>query len=202
MIGSHNTMSYSPVKQWYLRPLKWAFKCQSKDLFYQIIDYGVRLVDFRVRFDKNGDLHFAHGLAFFKEDVNEALKLLALLAQIVPEQLYCRVILESNKEMKDQALQEEHFRYFCEEIQAKYPAIRFFGGNRKYDWKVVYDFNTEEPTLDDKYSSTTELLGGKHGSLRARIDDIFPWLYARLHNKKNRIEGTKKDFLFLDFVNI
>ena len=68
--------------------------------------------------------------------------------------------------------------------------MTFFGGNRKYDWKVVHDFGIQEPTLDDKYSSTT-------GS---KIDDLWPWLYARLNNKSNIQNGTNKDVLFIDFI--
>jgi hypothetical protein len=104
--------------------------------------------------------------------------------------------------MKDQDEQEEQFIRFCKKIQDEFQRITFFGGRRKYDWAKLYEFYTVEPELDDKYSSTTELFGGKHGSLRAKLDDMWPWLYAKLHNKKNRKIGTTKDCLFIDFVNI
>lgn len=87
-------------------------------------------------------------------------------------------------------------------MQKIYNNITFVGGRRKYDWELLYDFHTEEPTLDDKYSSTTHPFGGKKNSIFAKIDDIWPWLYAKLHNKKNYQKGTDKDVLFLDFVNI
>lgn len=199
MIGSHNTMSYLPVKQWYFKPLFWTARCQSKDIPEQYYKYKVRLFDIRVKFDKSGDLYFAHGPIMFKGDINKALSTLNTLHEGDTTPLYCRVILEGNKPAKDQVLQEEHFTYFCENIQKLYKNIKFFGGNRKYDWKIVYKFNTEDPVLDDKYSSTTDFFDGKTSSFRAKLDDLWPWLYAKTHNKKNR-ENHKSGILFLDFV--
>ena len=190
ILGSHNTMTYLPVKQWYFKPLFWTARCQAKTLAEQF-EAGVRLFDFRVRFDENGDLTFAHGPIKFKGSVYSSINYLNILAKTVDEPIYARVILESNSKMKDQDLQEEHFRYFCESLEEDYKRITFFGGNRKYDWKKIYDFKTEEPSLDDKYSSTTKWLP---------IDDIWPWLYAKFNNKKNLNNGTDKDVLFIDFI--
>lgn len=61
MIGSHNSLTYLPVKQWYLKPFGWMARCQSKTLNEQFYIYGVRLFDFRVRFDKDGGIIHAHG---------------------------------------------------------------------------------------------------------------------------------------------
>lgn len=128
MIGSHNSMSYLPVRQWYLKPFCWMARCQSKTLSEQYRYYEVRLFDLRVRFDKNGDLVFAHGPIEFKEDPRDYLDELNKLAGmldaihcndgvvILSPSVYVRLILESNKPMKNQELQEEHFRYFCEDI--------------------------------------------------------------------------------------
>ena len=202
ILGSHNTMSYQPPRTWWGKILRFTAKCQSANLYDQFHKYGCRLFDFRVRFSKNGDLVFAHGVVEFHGHVKTFIKYLDAIAEQVNEPVYARIILESNKPMDDQDLQDEHFCYFCEQIQKECPHIIFFGGRRKYDWSKLYEFYTVEPELDDKYSSTTELFGGEHGSLRAKIDDIWPWLYAKTHNKKNRKKGTTKDCLFIDFVNI
>lgn len=202
ILGSHNTMSYQPIRQWWAKIISFAGRCQSVNLYDQFHKYNCRLFDFRVRYTKTGDLVFAHGLFEFHGHVHTYLKELNQYASEIDEPVYCRIILESNSKMKDQDLQEEHFVYFCEKLEKDYPDIIFFGGERKYDWKKVYYFTSPDPVLDDKYSSTTELFGGKHGSLRAKIDDIWPWLYAKLYNKKNKQKGTDKDCLFIDFVNI
>jgi len=214
MIGSHNSMSYLPVRQWYLKPFWWTARCQSKTLSEQYRYYEVRLFDFRIRFDKNGDLVFAHGPIEFKGDPRDYLDELNKLARmldaihckdgvvILSPSVYVRLILESNKPMKDRELQEEHFRYFCEDIQKEYPNITFFGGNRKYDWKEIYHFDTDVQ-LKDLYSSTTNIFGGSKDHWTAKLDDLWPWLYAKLRNKKN-IRNHKDDdgILFIDYVNI
>lgn len=203
MIGSHNSMSYLPVRQWYLKPFGWMARCQSKTLGEQLRTYGVRLFDFRVRFDLCGNLVFAHGPIQFKGDVEQYLSSLALecFRQNIST-VYVRVILESNKSMWNQEQQEEHFRYFCEDIQRKYRNITFFGGNRKYDWKEIYHFDTDVQ-LKDLYSSTTNIFGGSKDHWTAKLDDLWPWLYAKLRNKKNIRNYKDEDgILFIDYVNI
>lgn len=187
ILGSHNTMTYLPIKQWYFKPLFWTVRCQSKSIREQFYS-GARLFDIRVRFDEDRDITLAHGPIEFKGDVYEALEYLD--SRAVEDSIYVRIILESNSPMKDQDLQEEHFRYFCKNIQEDYTNLTFFGGNRKYDWRVIYNFNTIEPTLDDRYSSTTG----------TKLDDLWPWLYAKLHNKNLLKAGTNKDVLFIDFI--
>ena len=200
MIGSHNSMSYLPVRQWYLKPFWWMARCQSKTLMEQFCTYEVRLFDIRVRFDKKGDLVFAHGPIEFKGSLD--LSHLNYYPERTGRPIYVRLILESNKPMKDQELQEEHFRYFCEDIQKEYPNITFFGGNRKYDWKEIYHFDTDVQ-LKDLYSSTTNIFGGPKDHWTAKLDDLWPWLYAKLRNKKNiRNHKDEDGILFIDYVNI
>ena len=53
ILGSHNSWSYLPVKQWYFTPFAFTARCQSIDIRTQYEKYGVRCFDLRVRFDKN-----------------------------------------------------------------------------------------------------------------------------------------------------
>lgn len=201
MIGSHDTMTYLPTKQWYLKPFKWMAKCQSKSLNEQFEKYDVRLFDFRVKF-KDEEPVFAHGLMQFKGSVTDHLDYLNSAASTTNTPVYARIILESNSKMKNQDTQELLFIEFCEYITHKYTNLKFFGGRRKYDWKVVYDFGFE-PNLTDRYSSTTNIFGGKKTHWTAILDDFWPWLYARLNNKKNIKNLDNPDtILFIDFVNI
>ena len=191
-IGSHNTMSYQPTKQWWAKILRFTARCQGVNLYEQYHKYGCRFFDFRVKFDKNGDPTFAHGPIQFHGHVKTYIKELNSYAERENTKVYARILLESNSRMKNQEEQEEYFKKFCENIVKECPNLIFLGGERKYDWTKVYDFNTEWPTVEDKYSSTTG----------TKLDDLWPWLYARLHNKKNKEIGTKCDFLLIDFVNI
>lgn len=65
-LGSHNTMTYLPVRQWYLKPFWWMARCQSKDIKEQ--SKYTDFFDIRVRFDKNDNPVFAHGLIEYKFD--------------------------------------------------------------------------------------------------------------------------------------
>ena len=69
-------------------------------------------------------------------------------------------------------------------LEEKYPNIKFCNGRRKYDWKVLYDFKYSEPNMIELYSSVTSLFKSDSKILRV-LDDWWPWLYARLRNKKN-----------------
>lgn len=198
MIGSHNTFSFAPVKQWYLRPIKFMGRCQRADIFSQFAIYNVRYFDLRLVFNKKGELNVAHGIFHWDVDIDSELSWLNLWDETV----YVRVILEQNSERKNQAFFDEKFIEKCKELQEKYKRLIFVGGNRKYDWAKLYDFNTTEPTLDDRYSSTTRLFGERKHDFVDKLDDLWPWLYAKIHNKELYSKGTDKDVLFLDFVDI
>lgn len=80
---------------------------------------------------------------------------------------------------------------FCLYLQNNYPNIEFFCGRRKYDWKLIHDFETEEPELTQMVSSMTWKIW----------DDWWPWLYAHFMNKKNleKYKTTDK-ILLIDFI--
>lgn len=199
MIGSHNTMTYRPVRQWYFKPLAWTARCQNKTLEDQLYTYNCRIFDIRVKYTKNGDLTYAHGPIQFCGHVMTDLKDLNNMAKYVEQPVYVRIILESNGKMKDQDLQEEHFTYFCESIEEDFTNLHFFGGVRKYDWKEIYHFK-ESIDLVDRYSSTTSMFGSDKNKWYAKLDDLWPWLYAKTHNRKNLRKYSDKN-IFIDFVN-
>ena len=197
MFGSHNSWTFrKPIKQ-YLKPLYFLTQCQEVDIQTQMKDYNISLFDLRVKFINN-EPYIHHGLFNYGKVDYADLKLLN------DNNCYLRVMLESNSKMKDQILQEQQFITFCNELTRKYPNIKFFGGNRKFDGKSVYNFNTlQQPTLIDLYSSVTTLFDSDNKYLRI-LDDWFPRLYALLKNKKNLKEYVDTDdtYLFYDFVNI
>lgn len=201
-IGSHNSLSYQRPKKWWMRPFHFMAKCQEVDYVEQY-KLGSRVFDLRISFNKNkaGKIQVKHGCVEF--DI--PMVLLNSFLKYIDDQsdCYLRVILEFNKEPKDIEYQERRFKYYCRTLEYKYKNIKFFGGNRKYDWKIVYNFaNKDIPTLIDRYSSTTSLFKSDNKFLRI-IDDLWPWLYAKIRNKKNFEElKDSKDYLFADFINI
>ena len=183
-LASHDTMTYLKPTQWYLYPFQFMAKCQSKTIEEQYDKYGIRYFDLRVKFDE-GNMVFAHGLITYKGNVWKVLEYL----NSQEEEVWVRLLLEATKEDE---IQDKFFIAFCQNVEEKYKNIKFHNGRRKYDWKQIYKFKFDEPSLDQKVSSMTWKIW----------DDWFPYLYARLMNKKNIAKGTDKDFLALDFVHI
>lgn len=185
-LGTHNSMSYLPAKKWYLTPFKFMARCQSKSIEEQY-ELGARMFDLRVAFDKSNSPEFRHGMMRYKGNVLLALETLNHLSKANGKKLYVRFILETKKES---AAQELLFIKLCKTCESLYPDLRFFGGNRKFDWKKMYGFKNREPKI-------TQLISSMTGTV---LDDWYPRLYAKFFNKKNYKEWNSKEWLLLDFI--
>lgn len=183
ILGTHNSMTYLKPKKWYLYPFQFMARCQSKSIEEQYSKYGVRLFDIRVSYNKNKEIEFRHGLMAYKGCVHSVFRWL----NSQKEPVKVRFSLEVTKPDPEQ---EKLFTQDCKAFKEFYPNIEFYGGGRKYDWKCLYDFNSSPCMITEIYSSGQAPL----------IDDLFPYLYAKRHNK-----GAKKidtEYLMLDFVHI
>lgn len=193
MIGTHNSLTYLPVKHWWMKPFNFIAKCQNKDILRQLAN-GVQIFDFRCRVSRKNPLEFifAHGSMVYQLSISEFFGILdALNRNIGP--IYVRIMYESAflDKYRDTTEQENSFHILCRLIQNVYKNITFFGGKRKYDWKVLYDFRTEEPEFRDAYSS-----------VECKWLSWFPWLYAKYINKKiNLDEYCNNDkSILMDFI--
>jgi len=194
-LGSHNSWSFGKTK-WYIP--SFICKCQKSTIQQQYL-YGVRLFDLRLRLDKDLIWKAAHGSAFFDVDYIKDLEFLN-------RRSFCfvRVILEYNSEPKHKISTIEYFKAYCSFLERRYSNIKFFGGNAKWNWEQIYKFKNEDPELIDLYSSTTSWFKSNNKFLRI-IDDWWPWLYAKFHNKKNYERYLKSEsdkWFFIDFVNM
>ncbi len=188
ILASHNSMSYLPVANWLLKPFAFIARCQSITIAEQYAA-GVRMFDIRVGYDKKGNAHFRHGLMRFKGDVEATFRWL----NGQPEKVSVRLILEEYR--NDGNMQQEvTFIDDCIRWKSAYDNIIFFGGVRKHDWELLYDFGRNlEPYIYHQYAS---MQGNK-------IDDLWPWLWAKFHNKKNIAEAKKTchgKYVMIDFV--
>lgn len=216
--------------QWWLRPFAFMARCQSKNIHDQYA-YGARMFDLRVVFDKSGKPYFAHGLASYKdEDVYETLEWLQMFSRMheyrTGELIVVRVLNERNN---NQAL----FHDFCTEINERFQDIQFCGFRNKngkgmyWNWSIrggngmglgdTGEYHKESKdsschivpddkfriTFIDKYSSDN-CKKHNNGHCTGRwYDDLCPWLYALLHNKKNRSTfADTPGFLMQDFVGV
>lgn len=189
--GSHNTMTYLPIKNWWLFPGLLIARCQNHNIEEQFKN-GARVFDLRIYFNtKSKQWEFAHGLINFKskETLYWVVWRLAQLKKTTQDDVYVRIILEK-------WTSESQCRYFsdvCAAYELKYPKLKFIGGNRKGDWNKLYTFKTDVPdNLNNQWVSSM--------AEDARwYEKAFPFLYARRMNKKNKIKMKEKLNLF-DFV--
>lgn len=190
ILGSHNSWSYLPVKQWYLKPLAFTARCQNVDIKTQYEKYGVRCFDLRVRFTPTDGLIIAHGIIEYKYNYYNLIDDLAYLDS--KGDCCIRVLHETRNKKQYTVYSKNSFIDFCDYIKRTFNRIKFWCGRNLYNWEVDYDFEYK-PECEENYSSV------KAPKL---IDDWWPWLYAKRHNKEIIEKGTDKDILLMDFVNL
>lgn len=199
MIGSHNSWTFGKTK-WYVPAFVARCQCVNIPKQYKL---GARVFDLRLRWEDH-QFKTSHGAVIFNTNFLTDLLFLSRQALVNQEKIYVRVILEYNNEPFNRGEIEHQFIQLLNGLLEYYPYLTFFGGRWKYSWEQIYKFKENEPVLVDKYSSTTSLFKSDSKLLRI-IDDWWPWLYARLKNKKNYKvwkEQGEKDCLFIDFVNM
>ena len=192
ILGSHNSWSYLPPRRWWMRPIAFMAKCQRVDIRTQYERYGVRCFDLRVRFNKYGLGIVAHGIVEYCFTASKIYEDLAWLDS--KGDCYVRVIHEVRTVKQYKNRQRNLFRHFCERLEDEYKNIRFWCGRELFCWGYDYHFpGYDEPTCEERYASVCP---------PKLVDDWWPWLFARLHNRAVLAAGTKKDILLIDFVDI
>ena len=214
IIGSHNSWTYLPPKQWWLRPFAFMARCQSASITEQYEKYGVKCFDLRILYDDKGNLSVAHGKFKYKISQSELLTQLEWLNE--KENCFVRVLNDARNKAAYTASSVEYFKILCHTIEKAYPNIWFFCGRNLYNWEVDYSFSPPPnapqsliPALSVGNSSTVAQASEPtchedHASVSSPkiIDDWFPWVYAKLNNHSILSKGTDKDILLIDFVNI
>lgn len=187
-LASHNSWSYLPPTKWLMRLLSFVAKCQAKNIREQYED-GVRLFDLRVRFTHYGFLILAHGLAEYDASGLEAdLRWLNNQLDVV----YVQVVLEIGK---SDCMQELAFVNWCKTIRRRYKNIIFVGFHRKFDWKQLIDDKHEDLPIAGCFASAPS------EKWYSKINDLWPWLWAKLHNREvlqayNDYDG----WVMMDFI--
>lgn len=189
IIGSHNSWSYATPKKWWMKLLRFTAKCQDADIKTQYEKYDVRCFDLRIR-EKEGRLVIAHGLIEYDLNIANLQEDLRYLNK--KEDTYVRVILEIRKERKVTTDQIVFFIKWCKKFKRYYPNITFWCGKVLSSYEEIFVFDSE-PTCEEKYSSVCK---------PKLIDDLYPRCFAKRNNKKILEEGTNKNILLIDFVNI
>ena len=191
IIGSHNSWSYLKPKRWWLRPFAFTAKCQNISIKDQYFFHNVRCFDLRLNFDKHGKMYLCHGPTRYKYSEEDLYKDLSYLNNKV-ELCYIRVVYDARNRWSYSKHNADLFREKCKELEEKFPNLMFWCGRNLYNWEVEYEF-WFEPTCEEKYSSVCP---------PKYLDDWFPWLYAKINNKKIMKMKHDSEILLIDFINI
>lgn len=130
--GSLNTMNYlEPIG--FLNKIKAFFKRRhDADICVQYSIYNVRAFDIHVNFNASGKPYFEYDSIPYQ--TTSIYKMMNFLDK--NNDVYVKVVLEGNS-----VKNEEQFYNYCSTIERIYQNIHFFGGYRKKDSKVIYEFN-------------------------------------------------------------
>ena len=196
IIGTHNSMTYLPPEHWYGWFMIPFARCQRKTIEEQW-DNGARCFDLRIRFTKQGEPYFAHGLYECTHKANPAHVLEDLYKLMIRdnEQAFVRLILEDPVKHNYNVYYFEQLCRTWETHQALQSVttnkvLRFFGGNRKGDCAQIVDFDYK-PNLIQYVGSMME---------DARwYEKIMPFAYAWRRNKKNK-QNPQGDIAIYDFI--
>lgn len=188
IIGTHNSMTYLPPEHWYGWFMIPFARCQRKTIEEQWYD-GARCFDLRIRFTKQGEPYFAHGLYECTHKVNpfDVLKQLRKLMFCDNRTAFVRLILEDPDRQNYNVV---YFMKLCDVCRQCYKEIRFFGGNRKGDWAQIVEF-VYKPNL-------TQYVGSMMEDARW-YEKIMPFAYAWRRNKKNK-QNPQGDIAIYDFI--
>ena len=186
IIGSHNSWSCFPVKRWWMKLIAFTARCQSKNIVEQY-ELGVRCFDLRIRFEKGKPI-VAHGIIEY--DITEKDLLETLTYLNMKGDTYVRILHEVRTKKQYTNESVDNFVDYVQKLEGRFSNIKFWCGKNLYNWENDYNF-WYTPSCEEKYSSVCP---------PKILDDWWPWLYARLNNKKIIKEGTNKDILLIDFV--
>lgn len=200
MLCSHNTMTYLPIKDWYLKPFRFMVQCQSLNLEDQITD-NVRIFDIRIGYEKNNFV-FKHGLTSFKTAkgvVNTLCDTFRYVATFYKEEnFWFNITLETSK--RDAAL-EKKFCTLLDELKSivnneGLKNVILCGGQTKADWSTIYKFDDIMPYCQQIFASSP--------TNNNKLCGLYPKMYANKHNHDAYINFDKDEYtaLMIDFIEI
>lgn len=179
ILGSHNSLSYLPIKHWWQRcTAPWA-RCQSLTLKQQH-NLGVALFDIRVRIKKDSGIVFCHNATVFKYSVEQFYKdVIELHGTIM-----LRFILDERKMPKNA---EKHKQIFLDFVQktCKYMDDKIILTEARVFWEWK-DYASDLCKLtDDRISSMQIVLHEIYSSVSRTFFKLLPpkW-FASVFNKQ------------------
>lgn len=200
VLGSHNTMTYLKPRKWWMWFGIFVAKCQSLS-YQEQYESGAKWFDLRISFpDKSNTPIFSHGLVDYKGvSLDEVIEYI----NTKPD-LYFRLVLEKGND-------KYKFLNCVNSYLSKYPDMKLVSAQIKGEWinliepKHKLPFGTKDCYAScngyyPKYEKYKGIFKNKVVS-GLLIDDLYPYIYAKLHNKKNIEKYKNQDIILLiDFL--
>lgn len=194
-LGTHNSATGGKLL-WWLRPLAWVInptsKCQDRTIQEQLED-GVKVFNLQVAF-VNGKWRFTHGLAIYKEDVFNTLRLIDSYAT-KDEPIYVQLYLDKCFWCKQDI---EEFEFLIETIKRNSFSDYFFilsswvEGTEYHPYSSGVKISMEEHYWTMGWAKTT----------KKWYNYIpLPKRHAKKFNAKYKSE-CKKEYLMLDYYEL
>ena len=194
--GTHNSATGGELLTW-LKPLAWVInptsKCQSRTIAQQLAD-GVKVFNLQVA--KVGKKwRFTHGLAIYKEDVWETLKLMKLCAS-VKEPIYFQLYLDKCFWCKQDV---EEFEFLVANIKNELCNTYFIMLSTWVEGSEYYPHKSNSGiNLSEHYWT----LSWAKANAKYWIDYLpLPKRHAKKYNAKYKGECNSK-YLMLDYYEL
>lgn len=188
-LASHNSWSYLPVKKWWMRPLNFIARCQSKNIPQQY-GAGARMFDLRLRWNKKEkQFNASHGIVTYNFGFFVDLDGLNIITKKEGQPIYIRVLLEDSG--REDFSVDAEFAMLCYRLQREFKNLTFIGGwpARKRWRQRLFNFGTKEPSIDEQ-----------HVSVSGKWWQFVPYQWAKENNERVLKEETNSKFLMLDFI--
>ena len=197
ILGTHNSATGGSLV-WWQKPLAWVInptsKCQDRSIADQLAD-GVKVFNLQIARVK-GKWRFSHGLALYKEDVWETLKLMRLCAS-VKEPIYFQLYLDKCFWCKQDV---EEFEWLISQIKKELSTSWFVMLSARVEGTEYYPHRHtgKYPSLEEHYWTKGWVKCTKPKNYFEHLP--LPKWHAKKYNKAYK-ENCKKEYLMLDYYN-
>lgn len=196
ILGTHNSATGGSLV-WWQKPLAWLInptsKCQDRSIADQLAD-GVKVFNLQVAYI-GGKWRFSHGLAVYKEDVWETLKLMKLCAS-VKEPIYIQLYLDKCAWAKQDI---EEFEFLIANIKNELCNTYFIMLSAWVEGSEYYPHKSNSSiSLEEHYWT----LGWARNNRKPITNFLpLPKRHARNYNAKYK-ENNKAKYLMLDYYEL
>jgi hypothetical protein len=195
LIGSSNSLTYTKPSNVWLGFLARFGKSQEVPYDEQYTYWGVRMFDIRLYVNK-------HGHAMVKNGKYEyPLYSLYQILDYMNRRGDVSVIITLDAEFRDRMMEsyagvEDKFKEICNILDTIYKDIFFFGGTRKFDNKLLYEFRKREDC-----NMTDTIYPEDWSPIYRFVSKWMPFLIGKMNNMYIKKFKDKHVFLMLNYVN-